>query len=165
MAQGSGFQLLIMTDLYPATTLSFLHFFCLHSLCLALIMSFTCSVVASLGSLVAAPILRVLLFSFCCSTICLKKKSPVPFPPPRFSKWCPVVQWGSKKEQSHFQLPNAGQSTRREPGRATRARAAAAEIWDHAVFCRFGAQVHQGGRRRYARREKRRLKWHPMKHT
>lgn len=102
MAQGSGFQLLIMTDLYPATTLSFLHFFCLHSLCLALIMSFTCSVVASLGSLVAAPILHVLLFSFCCSTICLKKNVLFPFLPLDLVNGVPWSSEGPRRNSHTF---------------------------------------------------------------
>lgn len=70
------------------------------------------------------------------------------------SEWRPVVQRGSQKKQPHFQLQNAGQPSQREPGGVARARAPAAEIWDHAVFCRFWAQVHQGGRWRYVRRDR-----------
>lgn len=158
MAEGSGFQLLIMTDLYPATALSFLLFPPSFSL-IALIMSFTCCLVASLGLLLTVPNIPVLSCSFGCRKFCQIKSTGRHMVNVHclfllsYSEWCPVVQRESEKKQSYIQLQNAGQSSQWEPRWDAWAWASAAEIWDHAVFCRFWAQIHQGGRRWYENRD------------
>lgn len=124
--------------------------------------SLSCSLrVFRLHKFILSCLLNALPLSHCCLVSGCNKfhrkphwKSFISTPFFLCSEWRPVVQWGSQKKQPHIQLPNAGQPSQWEPRGVARARAAAAEIRDNAVFCRFWAQVHQGGRWRYVKRGK-----------